>query len=69
MLEVWLEVQNDANYCSLARAELRLALAAVIRRFDHQELFETTRMDVDVKHDLFLPHADLNSKGVRVIFK
>jgi hypothetical protein len=56
------------SFPSLARAELQLALATVIRRFDTQELFETTRKDVDIQHDMFLPQADLNSKGVRIIF-
>ena len=54
---------------SLAKAELRLAISTVIRRFDAQELFETTRSDVDVQHDLFLPQAALDSKGVRIIFR
>ena len=54
---------------SLAKAELQLTIATVFRRFDKQELFQTTRADVDVQHDLFLPHASLDSKGVRVIFK
>jgi hypothetical protein len=54
---------------SLAKAEMRLALATVIRRYDSQELFETTRADVDIKHDLFLPQADFASKGVRILFK
>jgi len=54
---------------SLAKAELQLGIATVFRRYENQELFETTRADVDIKHDLFLPQADLKSKGVRVIFK
>jgi hypothetical protein len=33
------------------------------------ELFETTRKDVDPKHDFFIPSPDLSSKGVRVIVK
>ncbi|PMD41986.1 cytochrome P450 [Hyaloscypha variabilis F] len=53
----------------LAKAELQLGIATVFRRYENQELFETTRADVDIKHDLFLPAADLKSKGVRVIFK
>jgi hypothetical protein len=44
---------------SLAKAELQLALATIFRRFDKQELFETTRADVDIQHDLFLPQAAL----------
>lgn len=53
----------------LAKAELYLTLANVFRRFENQELYETTRMDVDLKHDMFLPYPDLASKGVRVMFK
>jgi hypothetical protein len=54
---------------SLAKAELRLAVATVFRRFDKQELFETTRADVDIQHDHFLPRQALDRKGVRVVFK
>lgn len=59
-------------YCTkyrLAKAELYLTLANVFRRFENQELYETTRMDVDLKHDMFLPYPDLASKGVRILFK
>jgi len=54
---------------NLAKAELYLTVATIFRRYDHQELFETTRMDVDIKHDMFLPQPDHRSKGVRVLFK
>lgn len=54
---------------SLAKAELRLAIATVFRRFEKQELFETTRRDVEFQHDLFSPHPALDSKGIRVLFK
>ena len=54
---------------SLAKAELQLAVATVFRRFDKQELFETTRTDVDIQHDLFLPRPALGRKGVKVVFK
>jgi len=54
---------------ALAKAELYLALATVFRRYETQELFETTRRDVDIQHDLFLPSAVLDSKGVRIVFK
>jgi hypothetical protein len=54
---------------SLAKAELLLTIATVFRRFDKQELFETTRADVDIQYDRFVPQAALDSKGVRVIFK
>jgi hypothetical protein len=47
------------TYGSLAKAELQLAVATVFRRFDRQELFATTRADVDIQHDLFLPQAAL----------
>jgi hypothetical protein len=32
------------------------------------ELFETTRSDVDVKYDFFIPFPELDSKGVRVLY-
>jgi hypothetical protein len=64
-----LEVLFRLTYCSLAKAELRLAIATVFRRFEKQELFETTRADVDIQHDLFLPQPKLDSKGIRVIFE
>ncbi|KAI8931386.1 hypothetical protein NX059_011719 [Plenodomus lindquistii] len=51
---------------NLSRAEMCIATAALVRRFD-MELFETTRKDVDMVHDLFLPNPDLSSKGVRVM--
>jgi hypothetical protein len=54
---------------SLARAELYLTLATVLRRFEDQVLFESSRLDVDVKHDYLLPQQDAKSKGVRVLFK
>jgi hypothetical protein len=54
---------------SLAKAVLLLTAATVYRRFEKQELFETTRVDVDIQHDLFAPRAAFDSKGVRVIFK
>jgi hypothetical protein len=54
---------------SLARAELNLTLATVFRRYDRQQLFESSRLDVNVKHDFLLPQQDKKSKGVKVIFK
>jgi hypothetical protein len=53
----------------LARAELHLALATVFRRYEHQELFESSRLDVDVKYDFFLGRVDKRSKGVRNLFE
>ena len=53
---------------NLARAELYLCLAAVLRRFDMQ-LFESGRRDVDMVRDLFLPGVARESKGVRVLVK
>jgi hypothetical protein len=52
----------------LGKAEIYLTLATIFRRFD-LELFETTRKDVDVKHDLFLPQPDSTSKGVKVLVR
>lgn len=57
------------GYCSLARAELYLTLATVFRRYDNQELFESSRLDVDVAHDYLLPQPSEKSKGVKVVFK
>jgi hypothetical protein len=54
---------------SLAKAELYLVIASIFRKFEDMELFETTRKDVDMKHDFFIPFPDLSSKGVRVLFK
>lgn len=53
---------------NLAKAEIYLGLAMVHRRFD-MKLFETTREDVEIKHDLFLPLPKVGSKGVRVILE
>ncbi|KAI9701845.1 MAG: hypothetical protein M1836_001189 [Candelina mexicana] len=53
---------------NLALAEMYLTLATVHSRFN-LELFETTREDVDMKHDFFFSAPHLASKGVRVVFK
>jgi len=63
------QLTNRFHLCSLARAELNLTLATVFRRFDNQQLFKSSRLDVDVKHDFFLPQQDKKSKGVKVLFK
>ncbi|KAK4212063.1 cytochrome P450 [Rhypophila decipiens] len=49
---------------NLAMAELHLALAAVVSRFD-LGMYETGLGDVVCKHDFFIPVAGLNSKSVR----
>ncbi|KAK2760521.1 benzoate 4-monooxygenase cytochrome p450 [Colletotrichum kahawae] len=49
---------------NLAYAELFLATATIVRRFDW-EMFETTLNDVVCKHDFFVAVGDLNTKGVR----
>ena len=54
---------------SLAKAELYLTIAGIFRWFDDMQLFETTRRDVDPKHNFFVPYPELDSKGVRVIYK
>lgn len=59
----------QADIASLAKAELYLTLATVFRRYEHQELFETTRMDIDLKYDMFMPQLDMRSKVVSVLFK
>ncbi|KAL3491856.1 cytochrome P450 [Aspergillus germanicus] len=53
---------------NLARSEILLALPKLIRGLD-LELFETTREDVTLAHDLFLPFAREGRKGVRVLVK
>jgi cytochrome P450 len=53
---------------NLALAEIYLTLAYLFRRCD-LELFETTREDVDIKHDYFTSFPRLDSKGVRVLVK
>lgn len=50
----------------LAYAGIYLMLATLMRRFD-LELFETTRDDVDFRYDWVVPHARLDSEGVRVL--
>ncbi|KAI1914338.1 hypothetical protein LOZ61_002239 [Ophidiomyces ophidiicola] len=51
---------------SLARAELLLALSTLFRNLK-LELFETTREDVTLAHELFLPFPKIGSKGVRIL--
>jgi len=48
-----------ADIATLAKAELYLTLATVFRQHDHQEPFVTTRTDVDLKHDMFMPQLDM----------
>lgn len=43
-----------------------LAIAKVYRNVNFQ-LYETTREDVTLAHELFLPFPKLGSKGVRVL--
>ncbi|KUJ13489.1 cytochrome P450 [Mollisia scopiformis] len=54
---------------NLAKAELYLTVATIFRRFDNMELFETTSRDVVPKHDHFIPHPEMDSKGIRVVYK
>ncbi len=53
---------------SLARAEMLLALATLFRDVNF-ELYETTREDVTMAHELFLPFPKKGSEGVRVLVK
>ncbi|RDW77525.1 hypothetical protein BP6252_05578 [Coleophoma cylindrospora] len=50
---------------NLAWAELYLAAAVVFRKFD-MELYETTRADVDIARDCFVPQPKKGSQGIRV---
>ncbi|KAI9932146.1 hypothetical protein AWENTII_010475 [Aspergillus wentii] len=52
----------------LARSEILLVISTVLRRMNF-ELFETTIEDVRVKHDIFIPFVNMDSKGVRVLIK
>ena len=45
-----------------------LALATLFRDVNFQ-LYETTREDVTMAHELFLPFPKVGSKGVRVLVK
>lgn len=63
---------------NLAYAELYLCLAGLFRRYGGPgnagpkgafELFETTREDVEMKYDLFLPFPKKDSKRVRIVLK
>ncbi|PVH77446.1 cytochrome P450 [Cadophora sp. DSE1049] len=54
---------------NLARAEINLTLATVFRRFSNQQLYETSRLDVDAKYDFLLPQPSMESKGIRVLFE
>lgn len=51
---------------NLAKAELLLVIPKLFRELK-LELFETTREDVTLAHELFLPFPRLGSKGVRVV--
>jgi cytochrome P450 len=60
---------------NLAYSELYICLNAVFGRYGAKgqealrkmELFETTKEDVEMKHDLFIPGPKKGSKGVRVV--
>ncbi|KAK8066221.1 cytochrome P450 [Apiospora hydei] len=53
---------------NLARAEIIIGLAVVLRRCN-MELFETGMEAVEMKSDYFIPMVDKESNGVRVIVK
>ncbi|KAJ4342119.1 hypothetical protein N0V95_007029 [Ascochyta clinopodiicola] len=60
---------RGARQCAgmnLARAEMYVGLAALVRRFE-MELWESSRRDVDMQHDLFLPQVETGSKRVWVV--
>ncbi len=62
---------------NLAYAELYLCLNAVFGRYGIEgmdspaklALYETSRADVELDHDLFVPGPKAGSKGVRVVFE
>ncbi|PCH05418.1 Cytochrome P450 [Penicillium occitanis (nom. inval.)] len=64
----YLEKYMVAFTKGLARSEMLLALSKVFREVDF-ELYETTREDVTLAHELFLPFPKLSSQGVRVLVK
>lgn len=53
-------------FFSLARTELLLVIGKVFREVNF-ELYQTTREDVTLAHELFLPFPKLGSKGVRAL--
>ena len=53
---------------SLARSEILLVMSTILRQFE-LELYETTVEDVRVKHEIFIPFVNMDSKGVRVVIK
>jgi hypothetical protein len=55
----------DADVLRLAYAEMYDVLGTIFRRFKF-ELYDTTRADVDMVHDFFLPSPSFDSKGIRV---
>jgi cytochrome P450 len=60
---------------NLAYSELYICLNAVFTRYGAtgmkadatMALFETTKEDVEMKHDLFIPGPKADSKGVRIV--
>ncbi|KAF6225448.1 hypothetical protein HO133_009448 [Letharia lupina] len=53
---------------NLAYAEMYIALATIFRRYN-MELYETSRVDVDVAHEFHIPQVKKGSKGVRMLVK
>ena len=45
-----------------------MVISTILRRFK-LDLFETDVEDVRVKHEIFIPFAKMDSKGVRVVMK
>lgn len=63
---------------NLAYYEIYLCVASVFSRYGladnhgpdgYFELFETTREDVELKHDLFIPQGKAGTQGIRVVVK
>jgi hypothetical protein len=69
----WTEVSGTTNiespsltFCSLGYAELYLALAAIVRRFN-LSLYETDYSDIEAVCDCVMPMPKADTKGVRVM--
>ena len=53
---------------SLAYAELYMGLGLLVRRLgDQMCLYETTKEDVEIKYDRFVPMPKDETKGIRVL--
>lgn len=55
---------------SLANAELHMAIGLLVRRLSgRMSLFETTKEDVEIQYDRFVPTPKDGTKGIRVLIE